>query len=165
MPKRILLVCTGNSCRSVMAQGLLQHALKQQEHRLSEPVEVASAGIFAIEGMPPSRDTVRLLQQAGIDMSSHMAQVVTDRLIREADLIFVMERFQANELVRRVPDATPKVHLLKTFGLPLASDVASLDADIPDPIGKPPEVYERCFALIRTCVERVANALFAPQEP
>ncbi len=157
--KRVLFVCTGNSCRSVMAQGLLQHRLKQLEHRLREPVEVASAGVFAIDGMSPSRETLRLLQQEGMDLSAHMARNLSNEMVREASLVFVMETFQREEIIRRVPDAKDKVHLLKLFGA--AAPAPEDDPNIPDPIGKPKEIYEVCFTLIKQSVERVARSLVA----
>lgn len=155
--KRVLFICTGNSCRSVMAQGLLQHRLKQMEHLLSEPIEVRSAGVFAIEGMPASRETLRLLQQAGIDVSGHMARRVNESLIQQSDLIFVMEPGHREELLRRMPWAKDKVHLLGAFGV--SEQVPEELAEIADPMGKPAEVYEVCFATIQEAVERIAKAL------
>ena len=143
-----------------MAQGLLQLRLKRVEHRLTAPVEVGSAGMLAIEGMSPSREAVRLLHREGIDLSSHMARGLTDEMIRDADVIFVMEQLHLDDILRRVPEAGSKVHLLRRFGLP--PDAASEDADIPDPIGKPMETYETCFATLRESVDRIVQWLIAP---
>jgi protein-tyrosine-phosphatase len=157
--QKILFVCTGNSCRSVMAQGLLQHRLKQLQHRLRAPVEVSSAGIFAIDGMSPSRETLRLLQHEGVDLSAHMARNLSNEMIREAAQVFVMETFQRDEIIRRVPEAKDKVHLLKAFGRPEGD--SGDDPGIADPIGKPREIYEVCFNQIKDSVERVAQSLIA----
>ena len=67
-PKRVVFVCTGNSCRSVMAQYLLQDMLKRAG---VETVQVDSAGVFAVEGMEASRETQRLLTAQHIDCGKH----------------------------------------------------------------------------------------------
>jgi protein-tyrosine-phosphatase len=150
--KRILFVCTGNSCRSVMAESLMRQMLQQTG---KESIQVESAGVFAITGMGPTRETLRVLQDVGIDCAAHRARSLTPEMIQEADLILAMEQLQVEEILRRAPAAREKIHFLKTYSL---SEPVT-NPNIPDPIGKPLEVYEVCFAEIREAVERVARCL------
>ena len=137
-----------------MAEGLMQQLLQRSG---LETIRVESAGVFAIDGMGPTRETQRVLQDIGVDCFTHRARTLTPDLIQTADLIFVMEQFQAEEVLRRAPSAKGKVHLLKSYGLTQGG--ALQRPNIPDPIGKPLEVYEVCFAEIREAVERVAKSL------
>jgi protein-tyrosine phosphatase len=100
---------------------------------------------------------LQVLQEAGVDASGHRARAVTAQMVHDADLIFVMEQFQAEEMLRFVPGARNKTHLLRLYGLSHVEGVGN--PNIPDPIGKPLEVYEVCFAQIREAVERVARSL------
>ena len=159
MAKTILFVCTGNSCRSVMAEWLMRQRLHVASGDAPPPdYHVASAGLAAIDGMGPSAETVRALrQETGVDASGHRARRLTDQMIREASMVLVMEHWHLEEILRRVPEARGKTHLLNAFGQ--SSLESAVDEEIVDPIGKPREIYDICFSAVKASVERVGRSL------
>ncbi len=146
--KKILFVCTGNSCRSVMGEGLLRHLLAQ---RGRNDVQVISAGVAALPGMPPTEETIQVMQELGVDVSGHLSQPLSLDLIDHADGVFCMEELHKRIVLDLRPEANGKVFLLKTFENP----VQSSETGIPDPIGRPKEVYQLCRASIEDGVKRV----------
>src|SRR3989338_730198 len=105
--RTILFVCTGNSCRSVMAAGLLKKMVEP-----SDKIQVFSAGIGNSVGLKATDYTAAVLQKEGIDVSEHRSTPLLKATIRNADLIFVMEYFQKDRILEMAPEAKGKVHLL-----------------------------------------------------
>ena len=152
--KSVLFVCTGNSCRSIMAEGLLKKYLKElgKDH-----IEVHSAGIMPMGGSPPTHETVEVMNEEGVDVSGFRSKYLTIEMIRKADLILAMETFHKNEVLNRVPEAIHKTFLLKEFENTVDKNPARLG--IKDPIGKPIEDYRHAFVAIKKEIERIANLL------
>jgi protein-tyrosine phosphatase len=149
----VLLVCTGNTCRSPMAEMLLKQALAERLRCSIEKLEengffVMSAGISAAAGSPPSIEAVDVLMQQGLDLTQHESRPLTDQLVRHADLILTMTDGHRSAIVEHWPEAANRVELL----LPNECDVA-------DPIGRPLEVYEKCAQEIKRGVSLVAERL------
>ena len=147
-----MFVCTGNSCRSVMAEGLLRDFLRRGE-RLG--VQVLSAGTSTTPGMGPTQETIDVMADAGVDVSAHLSRQLTPDLVELADAIFCMEDFHRDQILAIHPEAESKVHFLRTFRNP----VSVPDPNIPDPIGRPQRIYETCLATVREGVERVLQWL------
>jgi protein-tyrosine phosphatase len=126
----VLFVCTGNVCRSPMAEGLCRQWLGPDGEW-----EVGSAGIAAFPGMPASPEAVRALAEKGGDLLAHRSRPLTRALVDAAALIVVMTRAHRQAILQAFPDAAGKVMLLAAFGVPPTEE------DIPDPIGSPLDVY------------------------
>jgi len=153
--KSVLFVCTGNSCRSVMAEGLLKKYLRELG---KDYIKVSSAGIRGLDGLPPTEETINVLKAEGVVMDDFRSRSVTAEMIKEADLILAMEDLHKDEVLKRVPEAAGKTFLLKEFGKP---DVRNNEegSGVPDPIGRPIEFYKYVLKLIKKEVRRIAELL------
>lgn len=148
-PKRVLIVCTGNVCRSPMAYGLLRHYLAQKG--LDQEVVVETAGTHALDNQPPTRLAQEVMAARGIDITDHRARTATPEMLAQADVILVMSEQQRQTLFHRLPDALPRILLL--------SELVGEHKDIPDPYGGPREEYEMTAALLETYITRGLPAL------
>ncbi len=134
-PGHILVVCTGNICRSPMAEGLLKHALAGQPEPLKS-LKVLSAGVAARTGEPISENSVIALKKAGIDISSLHAQALTQELLDNSLVVFGMTESHRAIIRMRARPAPANLHLFREF-MPAAAD-----REIGDPYGGPLKVYE-----------------------
>lgn len=144
MFKCVLTVCTGNICRSPIAQYLLQARTKK--HRTTT---VESAGLRALQGHSVDPQAVMLMKQRGFDISTHRGRQLTNTMLREAELILVMETAQRLALEERAPWARGKIYTLGHWQ----------GFDVPDPYGKSLAIFESVTELIDRGVTQWAAKL------
>jgi protein-tyrosine-phosphatase len=134
-----------------MAEWLLRKLL---EDRPIPGVQVRSAGFIALPGNTATHLAMVAAKEHGVDLSQHRAQPLTSSLIRDADLILVMEPEHRWELLRHRPEVASKVFLLRHF-----APSGDRDRAIADPYGMNVEAYRLCFQEIRQCVESLLHWL------
>jgi len=149
--KIILFVCTGNSCRSVMAEYLLRSKLLGRDD-----VEVVSAGTGVYFKSPASHETLSVLREYGIDASGHMSRPLGRIMLRKSDLIFAMTRAHRMQIMDLTPAVEKRVYLLKEFADSRAHET---DPDVPDPIGQGHAEYQECLLTIQEAVDKIIGLI------
>lgn len=155
-PFRILFVCTGNTCRSPLAEGIARRELERRG-RGSE-VEVGSAGVAAAEGQGASEGSLTVAREEGLDLSGHRSRLLTREMALEADLVLGMSASHVARVVTLAEDAS--VALLGDF----AQDAPLGGPSVPDPFGGPLEIYRATFRTLDTLVGEALDRLPRPMD-
>ena len=143
----MLLVCSGNTCRSPMAEVIGRQILAEQRGTGGEDLEsagirVLSAGTFAATGVPASPEAVAVVSKMGMDLTHHRSRSLVPELIHGADVIYCMTADHRDAVLSMVPSVADKVETLDPHG------------DVSDPMGLDAISYQRCAELIRRCLDR-----------
>jgi RpiB/LacA/LacB family sugar-phosphate isomerase len=133
--KTILFICTGNVCRSPMAEALFRRAVAGRGE-----FRVLSAGLGAVDGQPPTPHSVTAMRELGVDISGQRSRALTAELVRQADYIFGMTHGHVDTIALLYPPAAEKTFLLREFD----ETVDPYEKDVADPIGSPYEIYVHC---------------------
>ncbi|MBQ9774828.1 MAG: low molecular weight protein arginine phosphatase [Lentisphaeria bacterium] len=145
----ILFVCTGNTCRSPLAEFYFNELCRRAGRR---DVKAESAGVCAFNGGGISRESAFILRENGIPCDGFLSRCVTPAMVRDADLIVAMGASHKEALADAFPEAAPKLRLLMEF--------AGTPADVPDPYGGSAECYRSVFEQMKTPLEKLAESLF-----
>jgi len=148
-PRRVVIVCTGNTCRSPLAEALLRQAL---DARGVTDIEVLSAGTGAWEGAPASEGAYLVGLENGLDLSGHRARLVTTDLVASSDLILTMARHHRARVLELGGD--DRVHLLGEY-----AGRSGATAEVADPFGADLEAYRQARDELSALTTIVAGRL------
>ena len=151
--KKIMFICTGNTCRSVMAEGLMKKMLQDAG---KNNIEVYSAGLHASTGEYSTDEAIMVMQKEyGVDILHHQSVNVKNSNIKEMDLILCATHAQLTTLEYMYPELDHKIFTINEYAF--GPDVE--DKDIDDPWGYPTQVYEKCAKEIKNALDKIIEQI------
>ncbi|MBK27494.1 MAG: ribose 5-phosphate isomerase B [Verrucomicrobiales bacterium] len=151
MAYTVLFICTGNICRSPMAEGLFQDLIKKNNVKFI----VKSAGVGAQAGLPPSENSVLAMNDIGIDITEQRSQMISAELAKEANLIIGMTQGHVDMVNLMFPESTEKTFMLREFD----HSIPIYEKEVSDPIGGSYEIYCQCRDQINEGINSLFNSI------
>jgi protein-tyrosine-phosphatase len=152
---RVLFVCSGNTCRSPLAEALFRRLLDESGRN---DIEVLSAGTGAYEGSPASEGAYLVAIEAGLDLSAHRARLLDRELVKQADLILAMSRGHVSRAERLGGEG--RVHLLGEY-----AGLGGDELEIRDPYGGDVEGYRATLKQLEQLLIAARDRLLAERSP
>ena len=150
MINKILFVCTGNTCRSPMAEALMKDMIARDSKLRARGIEVDSAGFYPA-GLPASREAIGIMKEYGLDLKGHRSQLIDQNLLNWADLVLVMEREHENDIYEQYQNVDGKIYLL--------SEYVGDRGDIPDPWQRGLERFRECAVTLEHNINNLVKKL------
>jgi protein-tyrosine-phosphatase len=147
---KILFVCSGNTCRSPIAEKLFNHKLLKS--KLNKKFKGISAGLFAIQGVPASKNSIKVLKESGVKDLNHCSKTLTYDLLKNSYMIIALTQNIKNTISISYPEFNNKLYTLKYFK-------TKKDQDIKDPFAGNIKIYRECKKEIESCIDNLIEYL------
>lgn len=158
----VLFVCTGNTCRSPIAEEVADDAAGRSIHY--KDISFDSAGTFACEGEPAAEEAIEVMQELGLDLEKHKARQFTKELAEWADVILAMEAKHIEEMEAMAPDEEHKMHTLLGFAQGIDGYPGEAGYDVMDPYKEDIDVYREARDQISEAIDKVLLRISKQQD-
>lgn len=152
--KKVLFVCTGNTCRSCMAEAIGRRLVS--DNRKYNFIEVSSAGLYAAPGEKASWQAVEIMKEYGIDLGCHTATQISKDIMASSDVILTMTRSHRDAVKRAVPAYKDRVFTLEEYA-------SGTSGDISDPFGMPKETYRACAEELKNYIQKAFDRMLGEE--